>query len=145
MNDSAIVIRRAPPLPNEILEALLQAAWEDRAPQDHVRVLGRSLIWFGAYDDGRLVGYANLAWDGWGHAFLIDPTVHPDYRGRGLGRRIVRAALDAAREHPTVEWVHVDAPAELMEKFYVPAGFSPSAAGVIRVGGPYGSGNAGPH
>ena len=128
-----VEIRRAPPLPNEILEALLQAAWENRAPQDHVRVLGRSLIWFGAFDGDRLVGYANLAWDGWAHAFLVDPTVHPDYRGQGLGTRIVQEAVAAAREHPTVEWVHVDAPAELMEKFYGAVGFGPTSAGIIAV------------
>lgn len=130
-----IEYRRCPPLTNETLEMLLQAAWQNRAPGDHVRVLGRSLVWIGAFDDERLVGYANLAWDGWAHAFLLDPTVHPDYQHRGIGQRLVQEALAAAREHPSVEWVHVDASPELMEKFYFPAGFKSSAAGVISVRG----------
>lgn len=127
--------RRSPPLPNEVLEALLQAAWDNRQPQDHVRVLSRSLVWFGAYDGERLVGYANLAWDGWAHSFLIDPTVHPDCQDQGIGARLVREAIAAAREHPTVEWVHVDASPALMEKFYYPAGFQAASAGIISVRG----------
>lgn len=128
-----IEYRWSPPLPNEKLEALLQAAWQNRAPQDHVRVLGRSLVWFGAYAGERLVGYANLAWDGWAHAFLMDLTVHPDFQGRGIGSRLVQEALAAAREHPTVSWVHVDAPAALMEKFYRRAGFRETSAGICSV------------
>lgn len=130
-----IEYRRSPPLTNEILEELLQAAWDERAPQDHVRVLSRSLAWFGAYNTGRLVGYANLAWDGWAHAFLLDPTVRPEFRDKGIGSRLVQEALAAARKHPTVEWVHVDSSPELMSKFYSPAGFQESSAGIISVQG----------
>lgn len=128
----SIEYRRSPPLTNEVLEELIQAAWENREPQDHVRVLSRSLVWLGAYSGEKLVGYANLAWDGWAHAFLLDPTVHPNFRGNGIGTRLIEEALEAACEHPTVEWVHVDASPELMEQFYLPAGFLRSSAGVFR-------------
>jgi ribosomal protein S18 acetylase RimI-like enzyme len=80
-----------------------------------------------------LIGYANLAWDGGVHAFLLDPTVRPDYRGRGIGTRLVREALAAAAEHPKLEWVHVDASADLMKRFYEPAGFRPTPAGLVWV------------
>src|ERR671925_46433 len=60
-------------------------------------------------------------------------TVHSDLRGRGIGTRLVKEALSAVAEHPRAEWVHVDASEELMKRFYFPAGFRPTPAGVVWV------------
>ena len=125
--------RRRPQLPNEQLGDLLEPETPLRDRQDYEQVLSRSLTWIGAFDDGRLVGYANVAWDGGVHAFLLDPTVHPALRHRGIGTRLVKEALAAVAEHPEIEWVHVDSSQELMDRFYFPAGFRPTAAGLVRV------------
>jgi mycothiol synthase len=58
----------------------------------------------------RLLGYAfvDLSGDGTAGAECV---VHPDERGAGHGQRLVRAALDLARDRPLAIWAHGDLPA----------------------------------
>jgi len=35
-------------------------------------------------DNGALIGFVNVAWDGGDHAFLIDTKVRPDHQRRGI-------------------------------------------------------------
>ena len=122
---------RDSPLSNSDLGDLLQPELAKSQRRDVTAVLERSLLWICAYEDERLVGFCHLAWDGGVHAFLLDPTVREGYRRRGIGTALVREALAAAAEHAALEWVHVDASAALMERFYGPAGFRPTPAGVV--------------
>ena len=94
-------------------------------------VLEHSLVYIGAFHEGDLVGFVNVAWDGRDHAFLLDPRVHPDWRQRGLGRELVRRAAEATRA-AGCEWLHVDYAPELAP-FYAACGFEPTAAGLIRL------------
>lgn len=116
---------------NDQLGELLEPDRPAGARQDYEHVLTRSFTWIGAFHGDRLVGYVNVAWDGGVHAFLLDPTVHPEFRGQGIGTRLVREALAAAAEHPRLEWMHVDASEELMERFYRPVGFRSTPAGLV--------------
>lgn len=95
-----------------------------------------SLTWIGAYRHDRLVGFVNVAWDGGVHAFLLDTAVAVDHRHRGIGTRLVRQAIAAVRRHPGIQWLHVDSDEELMSRFYGPAGFSPTPAGLVNVSDP---------
>jgi hypothetical protein len=36
-----------------------------------------ALTWVGAFDDGRLIGFVQVCWDGGAHAFLLDTAVDP--------------------------------------------------------------------
>ncbi|HET7717562.1 MAG TPA: GNAT family N-acetyltransferase [Bauldia sp.] len=103
--------------------------WDDN--YDLENVLSRSLVHLGAYRDGVLVGYVNVAWDGAMHAFLLDPMVHPDHRREGLGTRLVRRATDLARERGAT-FLHVDYEPHLTT-FYERCGFRPTAAGLIQL------------
>jgi GNAT superfamily N-acetyltransferase len=82
------------------------------------------------YLGDELIGFVRLAWDG-GHAFLLEPTVRPDLRRRGIGRALVERAVAVARERG-LEWVHVDYEPHLRE-FYRACGFTPTDAGLIRL------------
>ena len=84
-----------------------------------------------AYQASELIGYVNAPWDGKKHAFILDTTVHPNSRRRGVGRQLVLCALEQARAHG-VAWVHVDFEPHLRE-FYRRCGFRPSEGGVISV------------
>ena len=52
---------------------------------------------FGAYDDGRLVGYARLVTDEATFAWLCDVYVAPDHRGHGVGTALMDAVDDWLR------------------------------------------------
>jgi GNAT superfamily N-acetyltransferase len=119
-----------PFLSAEDTAALFKAAWGEEAP-DSPPALDRCLAHVGAYDGGRLVGFIKLAWDGGDHAFVLDTTVHPDLRRRGIGRRLVERAAEIARR-AGVEWLHVDYEPAL-EGFYARCGFRPTPAGLMRL------------
>ena len=91
-----------------------------------------SLGWVVARDGDRLVGFVNVLWDGLVHAWLQDTMVAADVRRRGLGREVVRVAIEGARS-AGCEWLHVDF-GDHLRAFYLDAcGFSPTSAGVIAL------------
>ena len=90
-----------------------------------------SLGWVTARDDDRLVGFVNVAWDGGCHAFILDTTVDPTHRRRGIGLALVHRAVEEARR-AGVEWVHVDYEPRYAP-FYERCGFLPTPAGVLRL------------
>jgi GNAT superfamily N-acetyltransferase len=132
-----IVFRIRPDISNGQLNQLHAQGFE-HAVVDHdwQSQLSRSLLWVGAFHRERLVGFVNVAWDGGVHAFLLDTAVDVSYRRRGIGTRLVREAIAGLRRHGGIEWLHVDSDPELMKEFYFAAGFSPTAAGVVRVDEP---------
>jgi GNAT superfamily N-acetyltransferase len=127
---SARIIER-PNLTDDELNALFSSSWDDHERRAFSAKLAHSLTYFAAYQDDRLVGFVNVAWDGGLHAFLLDPTVLPPYRRRGIGSALVHAAAQVAASQGA-EWLHVDYEAAL-EPFYASAGFQPSRSGVLRL------------
>jgi len=92
-----------------------------------------SLGWASARTGGVLVGFANVLWDGFTHAWLQDVMVSPAVRRSGVGTRLVRMAREQA-DAAGCEWLHVDFE-EHLRPFYLGAcGFSPAEAGLIRLG-----------
>ncbi|HLM69013.1 MAG TPA: GNAT family N-acetyltransferase [Longimicrobium sp.] len=126
-------ILKRPPLSDAQLNALFAAAWPDHEPRAFGPVLERSLVYCAAFDGARLIGYVNVAGDGGEHAFLLDPTVHPEFRRRGLGSALVRAAVQAAADAGAT-WMHVDFEPHLAP-FYRALGFRHTEAGLLRLGG----------
>ena len=122
----------SPSVRNDDLIALFAEAWPDRrADSDLTRVLQRSLAYVCAYRGHELVGFVNVAWDGGAHAFVLDTTVRSDMRRQGIGRELMRRAVEAARA-ADCDWLHVDYEARLAE-FHRKCGFSPTAAGLINL------------
>jgi GNAT superfamily N-acetyltransferase len=124
--------RISPPLGDILLNRLYAAVWPEHHEREFQRVLSRSVTYVGAFDeDDVLVGFVYVAWDGGAHAFLLEPTVLPTHRGRGIGTELIRrAAVEAA--DAGAEWLHVDFAPDL-ERFYVASGFRPSRGGVMRL------------
>ena len=122
---------RVDPWPGEdALRDLIRAGWGEGG-SGHAQVLKRSLCHVCAFDGERLVGFVYLAWDGGVHAFVLDPTVHPDYRRLGIGTALVHRSIEVARKRG-VTWLHVDFLPQLAA-FYAACGFVPSAAGIMRL------------
>jgi GNAT superfamily N-acetyltransferase len=126
-----ILYRVGPDVSNEELNALFAVSWPDHGWTDLQPVLQHSLTFVCAYHDSCLIGFVNVAWDGGIHAFLLDTTVHPDWRRQGIGRQLVRRAAAVARERG-MQWLHVDYEPYL-DAFYRGCGFEPTVAGLMRL------------
>ncbi len=77
------------------------------------------------------MGFVNVAWDGGIHGFVLDTTVHPDYRRRGFALALLNEAARAASDHK-LEWLHADFVPEL-EPLYRRAGYRPTNAGLLEL------------
>lgn len=128
-----IVYRVGAKVSDEELNRLFRSAWKDHADREFARVLEQSLGYVCAYKDDRLVGFVNVAWDGGVHGFLLDTTVEPRYQRRGVGRKLVKKAIEIA-ESADLEWLHVDYEPDLRE-FYEECGFESTSAGLLNLRG----------
>ncbi len=91
-----------------------------------------SLGWVCAREDGELVGFVNVAWDGAGHAFLLDTLVTARVRRLGVGTALVAVATREARA-AGCEWLHVDFDDHLRTFYFDSCGFTPTNAGLIAL------------
>jgi GNAT superfamily N-acetyltransferase len=102
------------------------AGWWDQ-------VRPHSLGWIVARTaDGLLVGFANIAWDGGDHAFLLDPKTRGTYQRQGIGREVVSLATQHAKA-AGCEWLHVDFEPHLATFYFGACGFRPTDGGLIHL------------
>ena len=113
------------------LDAFWRRAWDAPVHRAYEGVLKRSLAHVCAMDDGLMVGFVNVAWDGGVHAFVLDTAVDPQYRRQGIATELVRRAANLARDGGA-HWLHVDFEPHY-EGFYRACGFGPTAAGLMRL------------
>ncbi len=131
MNESEIVYRVNPEVTNDELNALFAASWQNHSGTNFHPVLEQNLAFVCAYYRERLIGFVRLAWDGDIHAFVLEPTVHPEFRRRGVGLQLVKQAAAVAKERG-MKWLHVDFEPHLQE-FYDKCGFRDTRAGLINL------------
>ena len=76
------------------------------------------------WDNKRLIGFARATSDGIYRAAIWDVVVHPEYRGYGLGRKLVETVLT----HPIVNKVErVYLTTTNQQSFYERIGFQPNS------------------
>ena len=85
------------PIPDYEIVELVESHGGQGVPGLWDSVDPHSLGWITARDDdGVLVGFVNVDWDGGDHAFLIDTKTRVSWQSRGVGTEVVRqAARDA--------------------------------------------------
>ncbi|MEW2398143.1 GNAT family N-acetyltransferase [Streptomyces sp. NPDC046862] len=96
------------------------------------RLERHSLGWVCAWEDGSLIGFVNVVWDGGVHAFILDTVVAPHRREWGVGATLVATAAHAARA-ATCEWLHVDFEEHLRSFYFDACGFKETRAGLIAL------------
>jgi ribosomal protein S18 acetylase RimI-like enzyme len=79
----------SPPLENAVLNELFSSAWGKPYNVDFQPELGAAMSYICAFDGSRLIGFVKLIGDAGVHAFLLDPSVHEDYKRRGIGLELV--------------------------------------------------------
>lgn len=95
-------------------------------------VSAHSLGWVVARDGESLVGFVNVLWDGFAHAWIQDTMVALGARGLGAGRQLVAIATEEARR-AGCEWLHVDFDDDLRGFYFNACGFTPTNAGLIAL------------
>ena len=131
MASASLSYRVSPTVSNDELNALFDVSWPAHIQRDFAASLDRSVAYVCSFRGRELVGFANAAWDGGVHAFLLDVTVHPSLRRQRVGVELVRRLADACRER-RIHWLHVDYEPHLIP-FYEQAGFQHTEAGLIRL------------
>ena len=85
------------------------------------RAFAGSFCVAGAFADGHLVGMGRVLSDGVSDAYIQDVVVHPDFRGQGIGGKIVKF-LVSELEKNGIDWIAlVGEPGT--ERFYSRLGF----------------------
>ncbi|WP_328723179.1 GNAT family N-acetyltransferase [Streptomyces sp. NBC_00247] len=117
---------------NATLDALHAEGFGGRATGTdwRARLERHSLGWVCAWEDGSLIGFVNVAWDGGLHAFLLDTVVARQRRSRGVGTALVAVAVDEARA-ARCSWLHVDFEERLRTFYLDVCGFRVTQAGLI--------------
>ena len=112
--------------PNHIpqLHALYQTVWwaDTRTLEETHRVLEGSSLHIGLVDEeDNLIGFTRVLTDGVFKALMFDVIVHDDWRGRGLGNRL----MAEVKAHPWLAGVrHLELYCrEDMKAFYEQHGF----------------------
>jgi GNAT superfamily N-acetyltransferase len=83
-------------------------------------------------EDGALVGFVKVIWDGDVHAFLLDTMTAASAQHQGIGTELVATAMREARE-AGCEWLHVDFEPHLATFYFEACGFRPTDAGLIQL------------
>ena len=125
------------PFTNSELNSLHAEAFKTRLFSDdewdwQALVSRHSLGWVVARDGDSLVGFVNVIWDGFTHAWIQDVMVSTSVGRRGIGTHLVAAARDAARA-AGCEFLHVDFEADLQDFYFDACGFEPTQAGLMRL------------
>lgn len=103
----------------------LAAFWaEDRRPSEMAKAIAHSRPVVTAWDDEQLIGFTRATSDGVFRATIWDVVIHPDYRGAGLGRRLVQTLI----AHPHMNKVErTYLMTTHQQSFYERIGFKPNS------------------
>ena len=99
------------------------AYWAIGRPREVVQRAFDNSLCFGAYHDGRLVGFARVVTDYATFGWLADVFVVEAHRGQGVGKALVQAVED----HPDLQGVRLLLATKDAHKLYAQYGFEPVA------------------
>ena len=94
-----------------------------RTAEQHETAFRNSVVRL-AFDGDTLIGAARAISDGVGCATVFDVCVLPSYRGRGIGRQLMRSLVDALAGQFILLVCH-----EPLQKLYGQVGFAPLREG----------------
>ena len=84
-----------------VYDFLSRSYWAKTRPREYTDAAFANSLVFGVYENGRMVGMARVVTDYCIVAYLCDVFIHEDYRGGGLGKRLMQSML----EHPNLKHI----------------------------------------
>ncbi len=99
----------------------ITAFWgKDRKIEDLAIAIANSEPVISVWDGDRMIGFARATSDGIYRAAIWDVIIHPDYQGRGLGRKLIHTVLS----HPRMSKVErIYLTTTYQQRFYEQIGF----------------------
>lgn len=82
---------------DQIILFLEQSYWAGSRTKATIVKSIENSICFGVYDDQVQIGFARVVTDGATMYYLCDVFINPDYRGQGLGKRLVQTIVNDER------------------------------------------------
>jgi GNAT superfamily N-acetyltransferase len=101
---------------------LTRSYWAEGIPRETVAKSLEHSLCFGLFDGSRQIGFARVVTDRSTFAYLCDVYVLEDYRGRGLGKRLMKAVCAHPDLHGLRRFVLATRDAHGL---YEPFGFTP--------------------
>ena len=87
-------------IPIEVNELLATNNWESKQIERLEKVLDNSWGWITARDESnKLIGFVHIISDGVRHALIARMIVHPDFRNKGIGTRIMNEVMKMLGEN----------------------------------------------
>ncbi|QHT60195.1 GNAT family N-acetyltransferase [Paenibacillus lycopersici] len=78
-----------------IVDYLSRSYWANKRPEERILKSIANSVCYGVYEEGRQVGFARIVTD-WATVFyLCDVFILEAYQGRGLGKRLIEAIVNA--------------------------------------------------
>jgi aralkylamine N-acetyltransferase len=116
---------------NELNELLKTQNWGIEPSERLQNALNLSWGWICARnEDNELIGFVQILSDGIKHAYILRLLVHPDYRGRGIGKKLMLDLLDWL-DQEKLNPILITKPDE--EPFYSKFGLSSQNGGFISL------------
>jgi len=98
---------------------LASSYWAKGIPRETLERALRNSLCFGAYEDGRQVGFARVVTDQATFAYLADVFILESHRGRGYSKLLVSAIASDSRLEGLRRWVLVTRDANGLYEQYV--------------------------
>jgi N-acetylglutamate synthase-like GNAT family acetyltransferase len=87
---------------DEVFDLFLTTGWNENyqlSKEELYTAVKESWYMISAYDNDRLVGFGRIICDGVVHALILDMIVHPAYKRKGIGSRILKNLVEKCHEH----------------------------------------------
>lgn len=103
-----------------VCELLRDTYWAAGRPRHLVASSVENSLCFSVHHAGRQIGLARVLTDHGASSYVSDVVIHPEHRGRGVGRWLMRCIL----EHPAVRETRVLLITRDAQAFYRELGFA---------------------